>query len=64
MATTTKKRRKQSPQVFIRPQIAHEDLDAFRAACKENGETMTSMVRRFIMKIARGDRELLNRIVT
>ena len=60
----TKTKKKKDPQIFIRPQIARDDLDAFRSVCKENGETMTSLVRRFIMKVARGDRELLNRIVT
>ena len=58
------KKKAKDPQVYIRPQVTREDLEAFSAACKENGETMTSVVRRFIMKIARGDRELLNRIVT
>ena len=48
----------------IRPSVTEKDLADFRAECKRNGETMTSVVRRFIMKIARGDRELLNRIVT
>ena len=58
------KKKNKDRQMDIRPLITREDFDAFRAVCKENGETMTSLVRRFIMKVARGDRELLNRIVT
>jgi hypothetical protein len=50
--------------MFIRPTVSQSDFDFFQAACRENGETITSVVRRVIVKIARGDSELLNRIIT
>ena len=59
-----KNKKQKDPQMDIRPQVSRDDFEAFRSACKENGETMTSLVRRVVMKIARGDKELLNRIVT
>ena len=64
MSKTKKVQKKKDPQMDIRPQVSREDFEAFRSACKANGETMTSLVRRFIMKVARGDKELLDRIVT
>jgi hypothetical protein len=51
-------------QMDIRPSVPKADMEAFRKACKVTGETMTSVVRRLVLKVARGDRDLIDRIVT
>ena len=49
-------------QMDIRPKVPRVEILAFQKACKSVGETMTSMVRRLVIKVAAGDTELLNRI--
>ena len=50
-------------QLFIRPNLTAAEAKLFKKACKEVGETMTSVYRRLALKIgAGGDRELLDRV--
>jgi hypothetical protein len=56
------KKSKTTIQVFIRPSMPAGEVTAFQSACKDVGETMTSITRRMISKVAAGDTELLQRI--
>ena len=49
-------------QMDIRPKVPRVEMLAFQKACKGVGETMTSVVRRLVIKVANGDKELLKRI--
>jgi hypothetical protein len=49
-------------QMDIRPKVPSVEMEAFRKACKGVGETMTSVVRRLVIKVAAGDKDLLQRI--
>jgi hypothetical protein len=49
-------------QMDIRPKVPRVEMEAYRKACKAVGETMTSVVRRLVIKVAAGDKEILQRI--
>jgi hypothetical protein len=49
-------------QLDIRPKVPTSEMIAFKKACRGVGETMTSIVRRLVVKVANGDADLLKRI--
>ena len=49
-------------QMDIRPMLPPHEMTAFQKECYAMGETMTSVVRRLVIKVANGDKELLKRI--
>jgi hypothetical protein len=57
-----KKKMNVNMELTIRPSLPTHEMRAFQAACYDVGETMTSVVRRLAIKVAAGDKELLQRI--
>ena len=57
-----KKKKNGDIQMDIRPMLPPHEMKAFQKSCYALGETMTSIVRRLVIKVAAGDMELLQRI--
>lgn len=57
-----KKKKNTDQQMDIRPMLPRHEMLAFQKECYAMGETMTSVVRRLVIKVANGDKELLKRI--
>jgi hypothetical protein len=51
-------------EISTRSMVPAPEMDAFRKRCNGAGETMSSVFRKLISKVASGDQELLDRILS